>query len=58
MIPYAFGSSDGLFNFGAALTVAQVLSGGVYIVMNGRIFDWDKVKKNLHTGIFEEVPTC
>jgi len=55
MIPYAFGSSDGLFNFGAALTVSQTLSDGVYIVMNGRIFHWDKVEKNRHTGIFEEV---
>ena len=55
MIPYAFGSSDGLFNFGAALTVSQTLSDGIYIVMNGRIFHWDKVEKNRHTGIFEEV---
>ncbi|MBH09840.1 MAG: asparaginase [Candidatus Marinimicrobia bacterium] len=55
MIPYAFGSSDGLFNFGASLAAVQVLSNGVYVVMNGRIFQWNKVRKNRATGIFEEV---
>ena len=46
MIPYKFGSSDGLFNFGGALAFAQSLPPGVYIAMNGRYFDWDKVEKN------------
>ncbi len=55
MIPYAFGSSDGLFNIGAALAAAQALPHGVYIAMNGRFFQWNKVKKNRHTGIFEEI---
>lgn len=55
MIPYKFGSSDGLFNFGGALAFAQSLSPGVYIAMNGRSFDWDKVKKNRKTGMFEEL---
>ncbi|MEO6191265.1 MAG: asparaginase domain-containing protein [Saprospiraceae bacterium] len=55
MIPYAFGnSSDGFFNLGSALAFAQILSPGVYIVMNGRYFDWDKVKKNIETGYFEQ----
>jgi L-asparaginase len=54
MIPYAFGSSsDGFFNLGSALAFAQSLSPGVYIVMNGRAFDWDKVQKNRQTGNFE-----
>jgi L-asparaginase len=53
MIPIAFGSSDGLFNLGGALAVVQVLPAGVYIAMNGRIFDWDDVRKNGDTGIFE-----
>ena len=53
MIPIAFGSSDGLFNLGGALTAAQVLPAGVYITMNGRIFSWDNVRKNRETGIFE-----
>lgn len=60
MIPIAFGSSDGLFNLGGALTVVQVLPRGVYVAMNGRVFDWDDVRKNRETGIFEplseEVP--
>ena len=53
MIPYAFGSSDGLFNLGSALSFAQVLPAGVYIAMNGQCFDWDKVRKNRETGAFE-----
>jgi L-asparaginase len=53
MIPYAFGSSDGLFNLGSALSFAQVLPPGVYIAMNGQHFTWDRVRKNRETGIFE-----
>ena len=46
MIPYAFGSSDGLFNLGSALSFAQVLPAGIYIAMNGQCFPWDHVRKN------------
>ena len=53
MIPYAFGSSDGLFNLGSALSFVQVLPPGVYIAMNGRRFQWDRVRKNRDTGVFE-----
>jgi L-asparaginase len=53
MIPYAFGSSDGLFNLGSALSFAQVLPAGVYVAMNGRWFGWDRVRKNRETGTFE-----
>jgi len=54
MIPYAFGtSSDGFFNLGSALAFVQVLSPGVYIVMNGRCFNSDNVRKNRQTGYFE-----
>jgi len=53
MIPYAFGSSDGLFNLGSALSFVQVLSPGVYIAMNGQHFSWDNVRKNRETGTFE-----
>jgi len=53
MIPYAFGSSDGLFNLGSALSFAQVLPRGVYIAMNGQHFEWDKVRKNRDAGVFE-----
>ena len=55
MIPIAFGSSDGLFNLGGALTAVQALPPGVYITMNGRIFDWDDVRKNRSTGVFESL---
>ena len=54
MIPYKFGSSDGLFNLSGALAFAQSLKTGVYISMNGRFFDWNNVYKNKKTGIFEE----
>ena len=54
MIPYAFGSSDGLFNLGSALSFAQTLPPGVYVAMNGRCFPWDRVHKNRSTGVFEE----
>lgn len=53
MIPYAFGSSDGLFNLGSALSFVQALGPGVYIAMNGRWFPWDRVRKNKRTGVFE-----
>lgn len=55
MIPYAFGSSDGLFNLGSALSFAQVLPPGVYLAMNGQHFRWDDVRKNRDTATFERV---
>ena len=55
MIPYKFGSSDGLFNLGSALAFVQTLKFGVYIAMNGYYFEWDKVKKNKKLGKFEKI---
>ena len=55
MIPIKFGSSDGLFNLGSALSFAQVLDPGVYITMNGQYFYWDNVRKNKKLGIFEKI---
>ena len=55
MIPYKFGTSDGLFNIASALAYVQTLSHGVYIAMNGRVFLYNKVIKNRATGIFEEI---
>ncbi len=55
MVPYKFGSSDGLFNLGSALALAQTLPAGVYIAMNGRYFRAGEVRKNRQTGLFEEV---
>ena len=56
MIPWAFGSSDGLFNLGSALSFVQVLPAGVYIAMNGKCFPSDRVRKNRERGEFEEIP--
>jgi L-asparaginase len=55
MVPYTFGSSDGLFNLGSALAYAQSLPPGVYVAMNGRCFDWNNVRKNRTSGAFEEL---
>jgi L-asparaginase len=55
MIPIKFGSSDGLFNLGSALAFAQTLPTGIYVAMNGRFFNYDNVRKNKETGIFEEL---
>jgi L-asparaginase len=55
MIPYKFGSSDGMFNLGSAISFAQVLPPGIYIAMNGRYFNWYNVTKNRNKGEFEEV---
>jgi L-asparaginase len=55
MIPYTFGSSDGLFNMGSAMAFVQALPYGVYVVMNGRYFNANNVRKNRKTGYFEEL---
>ena len=52
MVPYAFGSSDGLFNLGSALSFVQTLPPGVYVAMNGRYFEWNAVEKDRGAGIF------
>ncbi len=56
MVPYAFGSSDGLFNLGSALAFVQTLPHGVYVAMNGRYFPAATVRKNSTSGFFEELP--
>ena len=53
MIPVRFGSSDGLFNMGSALSFVQALPSGIYIAMNGQIFNQENVRKNKKLGIFE-----
>ena len=57
MVPYKFGSSDGLFNLGCALAFVQTLSPGVYVAMNGKYFHAGKVRKNKQKGIFENIHT-
>lgn len=55
MIPYKFGSSDGMFNLGSSLAFVQVLPPGVYVSMNGKVFAADNVAKNRQTGEFVEI---
>ncbi|MFZ9262054.1 MAG: asparaginase domain-containing protein [Chitinophagaceae bacterium] len=53
MVPYKFGSSDGLFNLGSSLAFVQTLPHGVYVAMNGKYFEGNNVRKNKSTGEFE-----
>ena len=53
MIPYVFHGSDALFNLGAAITAVQILGTGVFITMNGKVFNWDNVNKNFDIGEFQ-----
>ena len=52
MVPYKFGSSDGLFNLGSALAFVQTLPPGVFVTMNGRALLWNNVFKDRRTGEF------
>jgi L-asparaginase len=53
MIPFVFMGSDALFNLGTAVTAVQLLNNGVYITMNGKVFNWDNVQKNFDIGEFQ-----
>ena len=55
MVPFVFKHSDAVFNMGFAMAAVQTLPQGVYVAMNGRIFDWDKVIKNTALGVFEDI---
>ncbi len=55
MVPYKFGSSDGLFNLGSSLAFVQTLPQGVYVAMNGSCFPAGRVRKNKSTGLFEKI---
>lgn len=55
MVPYTFGSSDGMFNLGTALAFVQTLAPGVYVAMNGRCLPWNRVRKNRDQGVFEAI---
>ncbi|RXZ36490.1 asparaginase [Oxalobacteraceae bacterium CAVE-383] len=55
MIPYVIDGSDAQFNLGFACGVAQTLPPGVYVAMNGQVFEWDKVRKNRSAGVFESI---
>lgn len=51
--PALFIDNDATFNIGCALTAVQTLEKGIYIVMNGRIFNPEKVTKNIEKNMFE-----
>ncbi len=53
MVPYQFKNSDALFNIGCAMAAVQTLVNGVYITMNGKIFNYDEVIKNRELGEFK-----
>mgnify|MGYP000621921129 FL=1 len=53
--PAIFIDNDAIFNVGSALTSAQILKKGVYIVINGQVFNPDNVRKNLEKNIFETI---
>ena len=53
--PAVFIDNDAIFNVGSALTPAQILKNGVYIVINGQVFNPDNVRKNLEKNIFETI---
>ena len=53
MRPFKLGRSDASFNVGSALMAAQLLSNGVYIAMNGQLFEADDVIKNRQKGVFQ-----
>jgi L-asparaginase len=55
MVPYAVTNSDAVFNLGCSVSAVQLVEPGVWVVMNGRVFRWDKVRKNKSKGVFEEV---
>ena len=54
MVPFVFKHSDASFNLGFALAAVQTLSHGVYIAMNGQIFESTAVRKNKALGLFEK----
>ena len=55
MVPFVFKHSDALFNLGFSLGALQTLPEGVYIAMNGRVFNWGNVVKNVELGKFESI---
>lgn len=55
MIPYLMRHSDAPFNLAGSIIAVQTLPAGVYICMNGAIFNWDNVRKNRLKGIFENL---
>jgi len=51
--PAAFRETDAVFNIGCALGALQTVDSGVYVAMNGQIFDVMNVRKNRDANRFE-----
>lgn len=56
MQPAKFRLTDAVFNIACAITAVQTLDDGVYIAMNGKIFDPLKARKNIERNRFETLP--
>ncbi len=52
-VPLSQKDSDAFFNLGYGLSAAQLLRSGVWIAMNGEVFEWNNVHKNKEKGRFE-----
>ena len=55
LLPARFRDNDAIFNIGFALAAVQAMPPGVYICMNGRIFEPHRVTKNRQENRFEEI---
>lgn len=55
LAPAIFKDSDAIFNLGCAVAAAQCASAGIYITMNGRVFEYDKVRKDVQANRFVEL---
>ena len=53
-VPLSQADSDAFFNLGYGLSAAQLLRPGVWVAMNGEIFEWNNVRKNRERGRFEQ----
>ncbi len=53
MQPARFSMTDAIYNIASAMTAVQILPHGVYIAMNGRIFDPKQARKNVEANRFE-----
>lgn len=52
LAPARFAETDAVFNVGMAFAAAQTLESGIYIAMNGEIFDWRQVRKDRAQNAF------
>jgi len=55
MQPARFRFTDAVFNIASAMMAAQTLAEGVYITMNGQVFDPESTRKNVEMNRFEAI---